>query len=86
MVHVKSEKEIDLMRESCKIVKETLEFVGSRICVGMSAKEVDELVERYIRSCVRCNTSYAEPCADLSCFYQPWTSGVLARLGLARYA
>ena len=50
MIYVKSEKEIGLMRESCKIVKETLEFVGSRIGAGMSTKEVDELVERYIRS------------------------------------
>ena len=50
MIHVKSEKEIDLMREPCKIVKETLEFVGSKICAGMSTKEVDELVERYIRA------------------------------------
>lgn len=50
MVHVKSEKEIDLMREPCKIVKETLEFVGSKICAGMSTKEIDELVERYIRA------------------------------------
>ena len=38
------------MREPCKIVKETLEFVGSKICAGMSTKEVDELVERYIRA------------------------------------
>ena len=38
------------MREPCKIVKETLEFVGSKICAGMSSKEVDELVERYIRA------------------------------------
>ncbi len=38
------------MCESCKIVKETLEFVGSKICAGMSTKEVDELVERYIRA------------------------------------
>ena len=50
MVYVKSEKEIDLMRESCKIVKETLEFVGSKIQAGMSTKEIDELVERYIRA------------------------------------
>lgn len=50
MINVKSAKEIDLMRESCKIAKETLEFVGSKIKVGMSTKEVDELVERYIRS------------------------------------
>ena len=50
MVHVKSEKEIERIRESCRIVRETLEFVGSRIQAGMSTKEVDELVERYIRA------------------------------------
>lgn len=50
MIHVKSEKEIDLMREPCKIVRDTLAFVGSKIKAGMSTKEVDELVERYIRS------------------------------------
>ena len=50
MINVKSEREIDLMRESCKIVKETLAFVGSKIQAGMSTKEIDELVERYIRA------------------------------------
>lgn len=50
MIHVKSEKEIDLMREPCKIVRDTLEFVGSRIQAGMTTKEVDELVERFIRA------------------------------------
>ncbi len=50
MIFVKSEKEIDLIRESCKIVKETLDFVGSKIKAGMSTKEVDALVERYIRA------------------------------------
>ena len=50
MIHVKSEKEIELMREPCKIVKETLEFVGSKIAAGMSTKEIDELVERYVRA------------------------------------
>ncbi|MBR2321316.1 MAG: type I methionyl aminopeptidase [Clostridia bacterium] len=50
MVYVKSDKEIELLRESCKIVKDTLLFVESKICAGMSTKEVDELVERYIRA------------------------------------
>ena len=50
MIHVKTEKEISLMREPCKIVRDTLAFVGTRIQAGMSTKEVDELVERYIRS------------------------------------
>lgn len=51
MIHVKSESEINSMRESCKIVRDTLLFVGSKIKAGMSTKEIDELVERYIRSC-----------------------------------
>ena len=51
MITVKSEKEIELMRESCRIVKETLEFVGRNIHAGMTTKEVDELVYRYITSC-----------------------------------
>ncbi len=50
MIHVKSEKEIDCLREPCKIVRDTLDFVGSKIKAGMSTKEVDELVERYIRA------------------------------------
>lgn len=51
MVTIKSDKEINLMRESCRIVKETLEFVGKNIRAGMTTKEVDELVYRYITSC-----------------------------------
>ena len=50
MIHVKSEKEIDLIREPCKIVRDTLNFVSSKIQAGMSTREVDELVERYIRA------------------------------------
>ena len=51
MITVKSEKEIELMRESCRIVKETLDFVGRNIRAGMTTKDVDELVYRYITSC-----------------------------------
>lgn len=51
MVIIKSEKEIAYMRESCRIVKETLEFVGRKIKAGMTTKEVDELVYKYIISC-----------------------------------
>ena len=39
------------MRESCRIVKETLDFVGRNIHAGMTTKQVDELVYRYITSC-----------------------------------
>ena len=51
MITVKNDKEIALMRESCRIVKETLDFVGKNIRAGMTTKEVDELVYRYITSC-----------------------------------
>ena len=51
MIKIKTEKEIELMRESCRIVKETLDFVGRNIRAGMTTKDVDELVYRYITSC-----------------------------------
>ena len=50
MIHVKSEKEIELMRESCRIVRDTLKFVETKICAGMTTKELDVLIERFIRS------------------------------------
>lgn len=51
MITVKSAEEIALMRESCRIAKETLEYVGKHICAGMTTKEVDALVYNYITSC-----------------------------------
>ena len=51
MVFIKTDEEIELMREPCRIVKETLEFVGKHIRAGMTTGEVDELVYRYITSC-----------------------------------
>lgn len=50
MIHVKSEKEIELIRESCRIVRDTLNFVGEKIHAGMTTKELDVLIERFIRS------------------------------------
>lgn len=51
MVIIKSEKEIEYMRESCRIVKDTLDFVGKKIHAGMTTKQVDDLVYKYIISC-----------------------------------
>ena len=50
MIHVKTEQEIDLMREPCAIVRDTLAYVGSKIRPGVSTAELDELAEGYIRS------------------------------------
>lgn len=51
MITVKTEEEIALMREPCRIVKETLDYVGRHIKAGMTTKEVDGLVYKYITSC-----------------------------------
>ncbi|MDE7300760.1 MAG: M24 family metallopeptidase, partial [Clostridia bacterium] len=48
MVTVKTAEEIELMREPCRIVKETLEYVEKHIHAGMTTKEVDDLVYKYI--------------------------------------
>ena len=39
-----------MIRESCRIVRDTLNFVGEKIYAGMTTKELDELIERFIRS------------------------------------
>lgn len=49
-VTIKSPREIELIKESSKIVAEVIALVGSRIKAGIYTKELDELAERYIRS------------------------------------
>ncbi|MFN0158526.1 MAG: type I methionyl aminopeptidase [Bacteroidota bacterium] len=49
-VPIKSKREIELMRESCRIVAEVLALVGARIAPGVHTRELDELAEGYIRS------------------------------------
>lgn len=51
MVTFKTEEEIGLMRESCRIVAEVLNLVGSYIKPGIATAELDAIVEEYIRSC-----------------------------------
>ena len=50
MTFIKTEKEIDAIRESCKIVRDTLRYVERHICVGMTTKEVDRLVFDFIKA------------------------------------
>ncbi len=63
MIFVKSEEEIALMRESNAIVRDCLKFVGERIGAGMTTKDVDALVENFIRA------SGAEPSCLGYCGY-----------------
>ena len=50
MITVKSEKEIDLMREPCKIIRDLLLLLKDRIAVGMTTKELDKIAYDYIVS------------------------------------
>lgn len=50
MILIKTKKEIDLIRESCKIVAEALQLMRSNIKPGITTLELDEIAEDYIRS------------------------------------
>ncbi len=50
MILIKSKNEIDLIRESCRIVAETLQLVKSYAKPGKTTLELDKLAEDYIRS------------------------------------
>ena len=49
-VSIKSEREIQLMRESCKILAKVYEELEKAIRPGVSTKELDTLAEKLIRS------------------------------------
>jgi len=50
VILIKTKKEIDLIRESCKIVAETLQLLKSNIRAGITTLELDKIAEDYIRS------------------------------------
>jgi methionyl aminopeptidase len=47
-VKIKSQREIELIRESCQIVAEVLTLLGSQIRRGMYTRELDKMAEEYI--------------------------------------
>ena len=50
MILIKSKKEIDYIRESCRIVAETLQLLKSNVKPGITTLELDKIAEDYIRS------------------------------------
>ena len=50
MILIKTQKEIDFIRESCKVVAETLRLVSSNVKIGITTFELDRIAEDYIRS------------------------------------
>ncbi len=49
MITIKSKREIELMREACKLVAKTYEYLETIIKPGMSAYELDKLAEEFMR-------------------------------------
>ena len=50
MIHLKTDEEIELLRENNLLVSRTLAEVGSHIRPGITTKELDRIAEDYIRS------------------------------------
>jgi methionyl aminopeptidase len=50
MILIKSKKEIDFIKESCKIVAETLQLMKVHVRPGITTEEIDQIAEDYIKS------------------------------------
>lgn len=50
MILIKTKKEIDLIRESCKITAETLQLMKKNVRPGITTGELDQIAEDYILS------------------------------------
>ncbi|MDB9787094.1 type I methionyl aminopeptidase [Bacteriovoracaceae bacterium] len=48
MITIKSSREIDLMRKTCILAKETLSFAGSLVKAGVTTEEINSKVHDYI--------------------------------------
>jgi methionyl aminopeptidase len=49
MIHTKSEREIGLIRESCRLVVETFAFIEKTVCEGITTAELDHEIDAFIR-------------------------------------
>lgn len=48
MISIKSEREINLMRETGLLAAKTLDYVGKKIEIGMSTEDIDQLAHAFI--------------------------------------
>ena len=51
MIVIKTPKEIELMKEPCKIVRDVLLLAEDKIKAGMTTGELDKILHDYIISC-----------------------------------
>ena len=47
MITIKSAREIETMREVCKMTAKTLHFLGKNLRIGMSTEEIDQMCYQY---------------------------------------
>ena len=50
MIYIKTDKEIELMREPCKILRDALLYAEEKISAGMTTGELDKIIHDYIIS------------------------------------
>lgn len=51
MIYLKTDKEIELMREPCSILRDALLLAETKIRAGMTTGELDKIIHDYIISC-----------------------------------
>lgn len=49
MIYIKNKKDIEIMREACRLTKATLNEVGSHIKPGITTKELDKIAYDFIK-------------------------------------
>ena len=49
MINLKTDEEIELLRESARLVSKTLAYIGKEIKPGVSTKQLDTMAETFIR-------------------------------------
>jgi len=47
MITIKSDREIQIMRESCKLAAKTLHYLGKNLKIGMSTEDINKLCHTY---------------------------------------
>jgi methionyl aminopeptidase len=50
VIYIKTKKELDFIRESCRITAETLQLLKRYVKIGITTKELDQIAEDYIKS------------------------------------
>ncbi len=48
MISIKSEREIQLMRQTCELARKTLEYIGPFVKTGVSTQELNDLCHEFI--------------------------------------